>query len=61
MTRTLLRLAVGASLTIFALPSDTFAGRGGGMQRGGGGYGGGGYGGGGYTEPPPVGGGRGCG
>ena len=50
MTRTLLKLALGASLTILTIPSDAFAGRGGGMQRGGGGGGGmqrgGGYGGG---------------
>jgi hypothetical protein len=52
MTRTLLKLALGASLTILAIPSDAFAGRGGGgrgggMQRGGGG---GGFGGGGGGE-----------
>jgi hypothetical protein len=50
MTRTLVKLALGASLAILAGPSDGFAGRGGGrgggyggdMQRGGGGGGGGG-------------------
>ena len=46
MTRTLVKLALSASLAILASPSDVFAGRGGGggggMQRGGGSYGGGG-------------------
>ena len=42
MTRTLVKLALGASLAILASSSDVFAGRGGGR---GGGYGGGGRGG----------------
>ena len=48
MNRTLLRLSLGTSLALLALPSDGFAGRGGGRGGGyGGGYGGsrGGYGG----------------
>ena len=47
MTRTLLKLALGASLAMLAIPSDVFAGRGGGRGGGYGGGGGGGRGGGG--------------
>ncbi len=38
MTRTILKLALGTSLTLLASPSDVFAGRGGGRGGGGGGY-----------------------
>jgi len=51
MTRTLVKLALGASLAILACPSEVFAGRGGG--RGGGGGGRGGAGGGSSTAHSP--------
>ena len=48
MMRSLFKLATLASLAVLVIPTSAFAGRGGGMSRGGGGYGGAARGGGGY-------------